>query len=49
MKKTGKRLLVAASVATLGVILVVSVAAANSNLTPEQQLGKLLSSIKTSP
>ena len=43
MKKTGKRLFIAAFIAVLGILLVVSVAsAADTNLTPEEQLGKLI-------
>ena len=42
MNKTGKHLLIAALVAVLGISLVVSIALAGSDLTPEEQLGKLI-------
>jgi cytochrome c peroxidase len=42
MKKTGKRVLFAAGMAILGVMLVVSAGAASSDLSLEEQLGKLL-------
>ena len=42
MNKTGKHLLIAALVAVLGISLAVSIALAGSDLTPEEQLGKLI-------
>ncbi len=42
MNKTGKRLLIAAFLAILGVLIAVSVATASPTLTPEDQLGKLI-------
>jgi cytochrome c peroxidase len=42
MNQIGKRFLIAAFIAALGVVLVISVATASATLTPEQQLGKLI-------
>ena len=42
MNKTGKRLLIAALVAVLGISLAVSIALAGPDMTPEEQLGKLI-------
>ena len=42
MKKTGKWLFIAAFIAILGILLVVSVAVADTDLTPKEQLGKLI-------
>lgn len=42
MNKTGKRFLFAAALAVLGIMLVVSAGAASSDLSTEEQLGKLL-------
>jgi cytochrome c peroxidase len=42
MSKSGKRFLIAAFIAALGVILAISVAAASPTLTSKEQLGKLM-------